>query len=194
MYYNLGNTCFKSRKLGEAMYYWEKARRKSPRDADVRENIELASLLVVDRIDVPEDPLPVRMVSGAVQLFSADQESKIVLGLFMAANLLFGLYFLLRGRQAALRLLVAGLTAALLMALFAGSLAWKLYQASHYREGVIVEPKADVRSAPVGDSITVVTVHEGIRVRVRGESNGWYQITLPNGWSGWLPRPSLRIL
>lgn len=49
-------------------------------------------------------------------------------------------------------------------------------------------------SAPGGDSIAVVTVHEGILVSVRGESNGWYQISLPNGWTGWLPSRTLRIL
>jgi hypothetical protein len=25
-------------------------------------------------------------------------------------------------------------------------------------------------------------------------SNGWHQISLPNGWSGWLPQSYLRIL
>jgi len=194
VYYNLGNACFKSRKLGEAIYYWEKARRKLPRDSDVRENLQFAGLLVVDRIDVPEDPLPVRIVSGAAHLLTAAQESKIVLGLFVAANLLFGFYFLLRTRRAALRLFIAGLAAALLMILFAASLGWKLYQESHLQEGVIVAPKADIRSAPGGDGITVVTVHEGIKVQVRGEAGGWYQITLPNGWTGWLPPSALRIL
>ena len=34
LYYNLGNSCFKQKKLGEAIYYWEKARRKLPGDAE----------------------------------------------------------------------------------------------------------------------------------------------------------------
>jgi len=37
LYFNLGNACFKQKKLGEAIYYWEKARRKMPRDPEVRE-------------------------------------------------------------------------------------------------------------------------------------------------------------
>ncbi len=43
----LGNACFKQRKLGEAIYYWEKARRQMPADAEVRENLQLANLLIV---------------------------------------------------------------------------------------------------------------------------------------------------
>jgi len=31
-------------------------------------------------------------------------------------------------------------------------------------------------------------------VRVHGSNNDWYQISLPNGWSGWLRKDSIRIL
>ena len=65
VYYNLGNTCFKQKKLGEAIYYWEKALQKLPGDADVRENLDLVSLLIVDRIETPPDPLPIRLLIRA---------------------------------------------------------------------------------------------------------------------------------
>jgi SH3-like domain-containing protein len=73
-------------------------------------------------------------------------------------------------------------------------MTWKIYQVDHVREGVIIEQKVDVHSGPGTENITVVTVHEGILVRIRGESNGWFQISLPNGWNGWLPSSAIRIL
>jgi tetratricopeptide (TPR) repeat protein len=194
VYYNLGNACFKQKKLGEAIYYWEKARRKLPGDSDVRENLQLANLLIVDRIDIPEDPLPVRLVSRAVHLLTVAQESGIVLACFVTANILFAICLLVRKPRTAFWALTGSLTAALLMLLFAGSLAWKAYEQGHKREGVIVEQKVDIRSGPGAENVAVVTVHEGIVVQVRGESNGWYQISLPNGWTGWLPGNSIRIL
>ncbi len=194
VYYNLGNACFKQKKLGEAIYYWEKARRRLPGDTDVLENLQLANLLIVDRIDVPEDPLPVRILSRAAHYFTIAQESRIVLALFVIANALFGLHVMMRKPRVAFCTLTGSLTAALLLLLFAGSLAWKVYQQDHRREGVIVEQKVDIRSGPGIENVTVVTVHEGIVVQVRGESNGWYQISLPNGWNGWLPGASVRIL
>jgi tetratricopeptide (TPR) repeat protein len=194
VYYNLGNACFKQKRLGEAIYYWEKARRELPGDSDIRENLQIANLLIVDRIDVPEDPIAVRVASSAVHLFTIAQESRIVLGLFILANALFGVYLLTRKPRLAFWSLTGSLAAALLMILFAGSLTWKVYQESHFREGVIVEQKVDIRSGPGVENITVVTVHEGILVLVRGESNGWVQISLPNGWTGWLPDSSIRVL
>ncbi len=194
VYYNLGNACFKQKKLGDAIYYWEKARRKQPGDSDVRENLQLANLMTVDRIDVPEDPLPVRILSKGLHLLTISQESQVVVALFTATNILFGLYRLVRKPRAAFLTLTGSIAAIGLMLLFAGSMGWKIYRADHYREGVIVEQKADIRSGPSQDNITVVTVHEGIVVQVRGESNGWVQISLPNGWTGWLPGKAVRVL
>ena len=194
VYYNLGNACFKQKKLGEAIYFWEKARRRMPTDAEVRENLQLANLLIVDRIDVPEDPLPVRLLSTAAHLFTVEQESRIVLALFITANALFSIYLLIRRPRIAFWTLTGSLAAVLFAFLFAGSLAYKVYRQEYRRQGVIVEQKVDVRSGPGMENITVVTVHEGIVVQVRMETNGWYQISLPNGWTGWLPGNSVLIL
>jgi tetratricopeptide (TPR) repeat protein len=194
VYYNLGNACFKQKKLGEAIYYWEKARRELPGDSDVRENLQLANLLVVDRIDVPEDPIPIRFASSLVHSFTIAQESKIILVFFILANGLFCIYLVARKPLLAFWALVGSLILALFLFAFIGSMTWKIYQVDHVREGVIIEQKVDVHSGPGTENITVVTVHEGILVRIRGESNGWFQISLSNGWNGWLPSSAIRIL
>jgi len=194
VYYNLGNACFKQKKLGEAIYYWERARQELPGDDDVRENLEFGNLLVVDRIEVPPNPLAVRMVDAAVHFLTTGQESLLVLILFVAANGFFSLYLLSRSPRGALRSLATSLVLGMLAGLFACSLGWKIYERGHRLQGIITEPKVDIRSGPGPENITVVTVHEGIKVMVRGEANGWYQVGLPNGWNGWLPHDSLRIL
>jgi len=194
VHYNLGNACFKQKKLGEAIYHWEKARRQLPGDAEVRENLQYANLLVVDRIEVPEDPVAVALLSRAVHWFTVDQETRIALGLFLAANFLFALALLTPGRRIASWGLAASLTAVLLALVFAGSLGWKLFEQTHRRQGVIVEQKVDVRSGPGGENVAVVAIHEGVVVRVRGETADWLQISLPNGWTGWIPSRAARIL
>jgi hypothetical protein len=194
VFYNLGNACFKQKKLGEAIYYWEMARRHMPGDQDVRENLELANLMVVDRIDVPASPFPVRVLTDAANFLTIPQETWIVLVLFAATNVLFGISILARTPRGAFRsLLASGISAALFLA-FAASLGWKIYQQHTRREAVVVEQKTDVRSGPGTENVTVFTVHEGLLVRVRGSSGGWFQVSLANGWNGWVPSKSLRVL
>jgi tetratricopeptide (TPR) repeat protein len=194
VYYNLGNSCFKQKRLGEAIYYWEKARRKSPGDSDIRENLELANLLLVDRIEAPQDPLPLRFLNRTVHLLSISQESWFALAFFMMANFLFALYILAKSARLALASLIGSLLAGLLGLILACSLSWKIYEGSYRREAVIVEEKIELRSGPGMENITVFTVHEGVIVRVRAGVEGWYQVSLPNGWSGWLPQNAIRIL
>jgi len=193
VYYNLGNTCFKQKKLGDAIYYWEKAQQQNPLDNDIRENLQLANLMIVDRIESRLNPWPVRMLSAVQNFFSIEQESWIVLGLFVAANVFFTLYLTLQSRNS-FRALVVSFVFGALFLVFAGSLAWKIYQADYSKQGIVVEQKVDVRSGPGQENISVFTIHEGIKVRVLGSAAGWYQISLPNGWNGWLPRNYLRIL
>jgi hypothetical protein len=194
VYYNLGNACFKQKKLGEAIYYWEKARQKLPGDREVLENLELAQLMIVDRIEIPADPFPLRVLFRLIHFLTLSQLAWAVLMLFIAGNVLFGTYILVRSPGTAARVLVGSLISLLLVALTGGMLAWRIYE-NHFRQtGIIVEQKVDVRSGPGADNVTVFTVHEGIPIRVRGSANGWYQVTLPNGWSGWLETRSVRIL
>ncbi len=192
--YNLGNSCFKQKKLGEAIYYWEKAAQKLPGDTDIRENLELANLMVVDRVEVPPDPLPVRVFLRAQGLLTVNQAAWAVLALFVAANLLFSLYLIARNPGLCFRALIGSLMTASLFLLAGCSLTWRIYDRSRRVEGIVVEQKADVRSGPGTDNITVFTVHEGITVRVRGEAAGWYQVSLPNGWNGWMQAEAVRIL
>jgi len=158
----------------------------------VQENLELAGLLVVDRIEIPSDPLPVRLIDRAAHFLTIDQESWVILTLFVCANAMLGLYLMAPGRCSWGP--AGSVAAAFLLLTFCCSLGWKLYEQHGRREGIIVEQKADIRSGPGAENVTVFTVHEGIKVRIRAELAGWYQVSLPNGWTGWLERDSLRIL
>jgi tetratricopeptide (TPR) repeat protein len=192
--YNMGNACFKQKKIGEAIYYWEKARQILPRDADVRTNLELANLYVVDRIEELPAPLSVRWIRSAVGFFTTEQEGWLVLGLFLIANILAAVFICTRSPSVALKALLSASMAAFLALLCAASLAWKVYDSKNTSKGVVIAEKVEIRSGPGADNITVFTVHEGIVLKVHSQAGGWYQVSLSNGWSGWLPSNTVWIL
>jgi tetratricopeptide (TPR) repeat protein len=194
LYYNLGNACFKQKRLGDAIYYWEKALQKLPADQETKENLELANLLIIDRVETSTDPLPLRILSGMLSFFPLSQETWIALMLFVVANILFSIYLLARNPRLSYRALLGCLGTGLLFVLFAFSLSWKIYDQDFRKSAIVIEQKVDVRSGPGLENIAVFTIHEGIKVRVHGAANDWYQISLPNGWSGWLRQSYIRIL
>lgn len=192
LYYNLGNACFRQKKLGEAIYYWEKARQKSPADQEIRENLELANGLTVDR-QTMADPFPFRLLSGAIGFLSIAQEGRLAFFLFFAANILFAV-FLFKNGSIASRALVGSFIIGIFFVLSVCSLAWKTYDRDFRKKGVVIEQKTDVRSGPGVRNIAVFAIHEGLKVRVHGSNNGWIQISLPNGWTGWIQQRDIRIL
>jgi tetratricopeptide (TPR) repeat protein len=194
LFYNIGNTCFKQKRLGEAIWYWEKALERMPGDQDTRENLQMVNLLIVDRIEAPADPFPVRLLKGFQDLLSFSQESWLVLVLFVAVNAAFSVYLLSKNNRRAVRAFIGFVALGLLLIIFGCSWSWKIYQRNHRTEGILVEQKVDVLSGPGVQNMTLFTIHEGIKVRVHGSSNGWYQISLPNGWNGWLPQDKVRVL
>jgi tetratricopeptide (TPR) repeat protein len=194
LYFNLGNACFKQKKLGAAIYYWERARLLLPSDRELRENLELANLLIVDQIEIPEEPFPVRVLKGIRDLFTIRQESRVVIALFLLANVLFFLYIVLKNSRRAFRAFIGFMIAGALTVLMAGSLAWKIYERDFRQKGIVLEQRVDVLSGPGEDNITVFTIHEGIKVRIHASTDGWHQISLPNGWNGWLPQNTIGIL
>lgn len=192
LFYNLGNACFKQKRLGDAIYYWENAQRELPADREIRENLELAGLLIVDRIETPAAPLPIKLLSTLQRFFTVVQELWLVLALFIGANLCLALYLLLKNPDHAFRALIASGILAALFFVSGCALAWRIYERDFVKSAIVVAPNVDVRSGPGVENITVFAIHEGIKVRVHEASNGWLQISLPNGWNGWLRKDAIR--
>ena len=68
LYLNLGNAYFESGDLGRAILSYLRAQELSPRDSDIRDNLELAHSMTVDRVPAERDSL-VESVSHFVRLW-----------------------------------------------------------------------------------------------------------------------------
>jgi uncharacterized protein YgiM (DUF1202 family) len=68
------------------------------------------------------------------------------------------------------------------------SLVAKVRAGSNRIEAVVVTENAYVRSGPGESSPRLAEIHEGLKVRVLGEREGFLQVSLANGLTGWVPR------
>ena len=77
LFYDLGNACIKSDRLGEAILWYERARLLSPRDEDVGANLHFASRGRKDReSDAGENPVR-RFLVGGYELPSSNEISVV---------------------------------------------------------------------------------------------------------------------
>src|SRR2546425_764097 len=188
--YNLANAYFKLGKLGAAILHYERALRLDPSDQDVRDNLEFARGLIRDRIPETRMPYPVAAIKDILDALSVDLLSVVFLCVYFATCVLVGALPIVTG---VIRRRVLGYGAAVtgLCALLAGAgLAYKV-QDRTAANAIVMTDRVDVLSGPSADNTVLFTVHEGTRLEVRNRRDGWYQVSLPNAMSGWVPSGSV---
>ncbi len=191
LFYNLGNTYFKMNDYGHSILWYERAKRLDPGNEDIDFNLNVANTKISDKIEPLPELFYKRWFNGLLQLFSADTWAAIGIILFIA-GLLGGVLYL---ASQILFLRKIGFWAAfglLFMAFFALIFAWSNYSFTKSTvEAIVFTPTITVKSSPDDKSTDLFVVHEGTKVRLLDNINGWYEIKIANGSVGWLPSASL---
>lgn len=185
-YYNLGNAYYQSGKVAEAILAFERALRLSPNDADIKHNLKLARLKVIDPIDTQAPFM---------------QESLKTMAYLMPIGLLSMLTIL------SFTLVVSGLLAFILsrthwirrlgfymsgFALIFSLLFWSLaaYQRHQYestRLHIVMESQLNLKESSTDSSNTLLVLHAGTRVHVTGDKqNGFVAVLLDDERAGWV--------
>jgi tetratricopeptide (TPR) repeat protein len=189
--YNLANAYFKNNQLGKAVLCYEKARRLAPRDRDITENLNFARTRIADRVERPPEGLFLGQLRRVTNWVALDTETTLALSFFVAANICFA-FFWLDSIPGLSRFALLGSIAFLVLFLILGtSNLFRIYLQETTREGVILVEKADVLSGPASDSPTLFSIHEGLKVRIENDLPDWAQISLENGWNGWVKKEAL---
>ena len=189
LFHNLGNAYFKAGQLGRAILNYERGLRLAPGDEDLRYNLRFARARTVDKVDAPEEGFIGGLLRRAADRMSLAAAVRIAVALYLliCTAALAAVVF---RRSVAPRTgaLLAGGGFLVLFLLFSPLLYAKVSRDVYATAGVVVAAKVDVMSGPGQDFTTVFTVHEGLRVTVREVRERWAQVTIPSGYSGWIPR------
>ena len=194
LYYNLGNSYYKLHKIGPAVLYYNRALKMNPRDEDIRHNLDLVNLRVVDRIPSIPELFYIRYFKSFQDLFSTQTLFWISI-IFYALTILFIVLALLV-RNRSFRLLSHRMAwgVGIVFLIFAFTLGTKVWAQTHTVEAIVLTPKVDVKSAPAKDGTLVFSLHEGVKVRIEQKTNGWFEIKLADGKEGWLPARAVGII
>jgi len=186
VYYNLANAYFKQNQIGQAILYYEKAKRLSPSDREISENLDLARTRIVDKMESSQDSFLWRQVSRLMSWLPLNFETGLAVALFVGANGLFTLFLEARSERFRRALLVGSAALFAVFLVVGVSNALRIYQSVTDLEAVILAEKADVLSGPGQDNPTLFSIHEGLKVKVQSQVSDWSQISLENGWTGWI--------
>ncbi|MXY44102.1 MAG: hypothetical protein F4Y50_08645 [Dehalococcoidia bacterium] len=195
LYYNLGNAYFKDGDIGRAVLNYLRAEELSPRDADIRANLELARSRTVDRVESGGESLFASVSNLARRWVTVGEMGFLSLLLWVGCAITIGVLSVWRAvprRQAVRNGAVVASAATLLSFLLLLSM---LYANPNDDSGVVVASTVEVVSGPGEQYDTEFTLHSGAQVRLIDSRQGWVRIALPGGdLQGWAPSNDVEAL
>jgi len=195
LYYNMGNCYYKLQNIGRAILYYERAKRFLQGDEDLKTNIVLANLAVVDKITPRGEFWLFRILRGFVHLLPKSLLTWIVITFYMLCVGLIILWIVARNNL--LRKIGQRMSIFMgILFLITGLALWGRIREDRSRvEGIIMIEKVDAMSSPSDDEgMEVFSLHEGTKVRIDQRSGDWVEIILADGKVGWVKKEILEII
>ena len=180
LYFNLGNACFKSGQIGRAVAAYRQAEKLTPRDPDIRANLQFAQ----NQVQGPT--FRARFWQRGLGTVSLNEWTVLTAA---AVWLTFGLLIARQSKPAlgnSLRVwtwLASATTLTLGVCLM---LAFTQNPTRH--TAIVTTSEATVRNGPFDESPTAFTAHDGAELRVLDQKNDWLQVTDGTRRIGWLKR------
>ena len=188
LYYNLANAYLKSGETGRAILWYERALRLSPRDPDLKFNLEYARSFVKDAKEEKASALE-RVVFFWRHALSPDTVKWIAIVANLVSWLLLALKKLRFVARRQIKALKAVRYAAFLIAIvFAATASHNFYRERNFRSGIILSDEVSVRSGLSDDSTELFVLHAGTKIKVERETQNHYRIYFSEDKIGWLKK------
>ncbi len=188
LYFNLGNAWLKAGQIGRAVCAYRQAEILTPRDPDIRANLQIARSQAGDNTPALPGSRWTRWI-GRLTL----NEWTVAAS---AAAALFFLVLTAREIWPALKKSGAALTAVLGLASLglAACLGLAVDQRLIEKSSVVIVSEAVVRRGPLPESQSVFTVHDGAELLVLESDGDWLQVSDAANHIGWLNQKEVALL
>ncbi len=194
LYYNLGNSYYKTNQIAPSIYYFEKALILKPNDSEILNNLAFAQSLTLDAIQqLPESSIT-KAYNSVAGLFSFDQWAYLAVFfvlLFVLAYIAFYYFRYPRQKRIAFTSSLVFLGIALLSITFA-HLEYNSYKQEN--PAIVFSESVVIKSEPNSRSEELFTLHAGTKVNILETLDNWKKIKIGDGKTGWVPNDAIKAL
>ncbi len=191
LYYNIGNCHYKAENIPAAILHLEKALKSDPSNEDVRFNLKLANLKIVDKIEpIPEMPLK-QWWKSLVFSNSVNGWGWLAINFLFLSALLFGAFVVMKYVTIKKLAFYTGIIA-IFFSIFFFSLGYQQKSIiNNSKYSIVIAPTLTVHSSPDGSGTKLFAIHEGTKVQELEILQDWVKIKLANGNVGWVKEEAL---
>ncbi len=186
LYFNLGNCYYKLNSIGPSIYYYEKALLLDPNDGEILNNLAYAQNMRLDAIEAMPKTEIAKIYDSTVNLFGIDQWAYLAVAFVLLSIILYLTYFFL---SSANKKRISFITSIFSISLGVMCILLAYLQQQQEKKNdpaIVFNKEVKVSSEPNQNSDVVFTLHEGTKVNVLEELDGWQKIWIADGQTGWL--------
>lgn len=195
LYYNLGNSYYRSGELGNAIRYWEKAKILAPSQSDIDHNLLIVEKHIIDKVILP-DMFPLfKWYKQMQRQLSLSVSIRIIGTLLLFMILVLGLIRRANRRKnknyKATYITVLSVFLILII-LFSSITIDTAKRRKNEKYAIILERSVEILSEPTEDAMVLFILHEGSKVRVnKNIEDLWSNISYFDDKVGWIPRSAI---
>lgn len=193
-YYNLGNAYYKNGEIANAILNYERALILNPKNEDVRFNLALANMKVVDRIEPTGRFFLSVWIESIQNLCSSNVWAIVGIALFFVFAIGVSVYFFMQN----ITIRKFGFFGAIVFLLL--SLSAIYFSAQQEKnmtvrdKAIIFAPTVSAKSSPSESGTDLFILHEGTKVSVVDKVSTWTEVRLADGTRGWIPTKSMEVI
>jgi tetratricopeptide (TPR) repeat protein len=186
LYFNMGNASYKNDDLASAILYYEKAHKLAPGDEDINVNIRFVNLKTTDKIDEVPGFFLANWWKAFILSLSTGTLAALSIIFALIGSAMLVLYFFANSisvKKASFYISISLLCLGVFAVFIAGM---QIGYFNSHRQAIVFSSSATIKSAPADRSASLFVIHDGAKVNILDESNGWMKIRLANGNVGWI--------
>lgn len=187
LYFNLGNSYYRTDNITRAVLNYERALLLSPGDEDIRFNLQMARSKTIDKITPKSEMFFVTWYKSLVNFTSVDGWARtaiisIAIALLLILCYLFGNKVLLR------KLGFYGAVIFVFLFILSNIFAYEQKCILTRNTGaIVVSPSASLKKTPVANSEYSTIIHEGTKIEIVDDTmKDWKLVKLEDGREGWI--------
>ena len=195
LYYNLGNSYYKTDNIAKAILNYERALLLKPGDNDIRFNLDLARSKTVDKVEPAPEIFFVTWIKSLINCMGVNAWSKLGITFFIL--LIISLSIFIFGKKLFIKKI--GFISSIILFIFV--VLTNIF-ASQQKDSlinrtnaIIINPSVTVKSTPNESGTDLFILHEGQKIQVTDNSmKEWKEIKLEDGNVGWVPANVIEII
>lgn len=194
LFYNLGNSYYKTDNTGKAILNYNRALRLDPNNKDIKHNLTLADARTTTKINAVPKFFLVRWVDSLRNLMSSDGWAKL-------STLLIAMTFV------SIAIFIFSISPPVRKTFFTIAIITFLgyFMATHFAtkqknillhsgEAIVMYNSTAVKSSPDSSSDDLFILDEGTKVLVLEKIGSWSEVEIASGNRGWLETSSIELI